>query len=150
MTYCIGLLLDEGMVMMADTRTNAGVDNFSSFKKLHTLSCSDCKREEREEWKEHLKQEEQRRNEQYQRRQKELFEQARMEMEQDKPYREDTRWQSSSTSSSSSSSHGNNSNSSSSNNLSYYAYLEETINTKAKKLTLDYLKSQGVPLQGGN
>ena len=43
-------------------------------KKLHTLSCSDCRREEREEWKEHLKNEEQRRNEQYQRKQKELFE----------------------------------------------------------------------------
>ncbi|HEY0626406.1 MAG TPA: peptidase [Allosphingosinicella sp.] len=37
MTYCIGFLLDEGLIMMADTRTNAGVDNFSSFKKLHTL-----------------------------------------------------------------------------------------------------------------
>lgn len=38
MTYCIGMLLNEGLVMMADTRTNAGVDNFSSFKKLHTLA----------------------------------------------------------------------------------------------------------------
>lgn len=38
MTYCIGMLLNQGLVMMADTRTNAGVDNFSSFKKLHTLS----------------------------------------------------------------------------------------------------------------
>jgi putative proteasome-type protease len=37
MTYCIGLLLNEGLVMIADTRTNAGVDNFSSYKKLHTL-----------------------------------------------------------------------------------------------------------------
>jgi putative proteasome-type protease len=37
-TYCIGLLLNDGLVMMADTRTNAGVDNFSSFKKLHTLA----------------------------------------------------------------------------------------------------------------
>lgn len=37
MTYCIGMLLNEGLIMMADTRTNAGVDNFSSFKKLHTL-----------------------------------------------------------------------------------------------------------------
>lgn len=73
-----------------------------------------------------------------------------MEMEQDKSYREDTRWQSSSTSSSSSSSHGNNSSSSNPNNLSYYAYLEETINTKAKKMTLDYLRSQGVSLQGNN
>jgi putative proteasome-type protease len=32
------MLLNDGLVMMADTRTNAGVDNFSSFKKLHTLA----------------------------------------------------------------------------------------------------------------
>jgi putative proteasome-type protease len=38
MTYCIGMLLNAGLVMIADTRTNAGVDNFSSFKKLHTLA----------------------------------------------------------------------------------------------------------------
>jgi putative proteasome-type protease len=38
MTYCIGLLLNDGLVMIADTRTNAGVDNFSSYKKLHTLA----------------------------------------------------------------------------------------------------------------
>lgn len=38
MTYCLGMLLDAGLVMMADTRTNAGVDNFSSFKKLHILA----------------------------------------------------------------------------------------------------------------
>ena len=38
MTYCLGMLLDAGLIMMADTRTNAGVDNFSSFKKLHTLA----------------------------------------------------------------------------------------------------------------
>ena len=37
MTYCLGMLLDAGLVMIADTRTNAGVDNFSSYKKLHTL-----------------------------------------------------------------------------------------------------------------
>ena len=37
MTYCLGMLLDEGLVMMADTRTNAGVDNFSMYKKLHLL-----------------------------------------------------------------------------------------------------------------
>ena len=37
MTYCLGMLLDEGLVMMADTRTNAGVDNFSTYRKLHTL-----------------------------------------------------------------------------------------------------------------
>jgi putative proteasome-type protease len=38
MTYCLGLLLADGLVMIADTRTNAGVDNFSSYKKLHTLA----------------------------------------------------------------------------------------------------------------
>jgi putative proteasome-type protease len=36
MTYCVGMLLDEGLVMAADTRTNAGVDNVGKFKKLHT------------------------------------------------------------------------------------------------------------------
>jgi putative proteasome-type protease len=38
MTYCLGMLLDAGLVMMADTRTNAGVDNFSIYKKLHLLA----------------------------------------------------------------------------------------------------------------
>lgn len=38
MTYCVGLLLDEGLVMLADTRTNAGVDNISTFTKLHVFS----------------------------------------------------------------------------------------------------------------
>lgn len=38
MTYCIGMLLNEGLVMIADTRTNAGVDNFSCYKKLHILA----------------------------------------------------------------------------------------------------------------
>jgi len=26
MTYCVGLLLNDGLVMLADSRTNAGVD----------------------------------------------------------------------------------------------------------------------------
>ena len=34
MTYCCGMLLDRGMVMMSDTRTNAGVDNVSTFRKM--------------------------------------------------------------------------------------------------------------------
>jgi len=37
MTYCVGLLLREGLVMLADTRTNAGLDNISTFSKLHVL-----------------------------------------------------------------------------------------------------------------
>lgn len=32
------MLLDSGLILMADTRTNAGVDNFSTFRKLHVLS----------------------------------------------------------------------------------------------------------------
>ena len=34
MTYCVGLRLDRGLVFMSDTRTNAGVDNISVFKKM--------------------------------------------------------------------------------------------------------------------
>ncbi len=36
MTYCVGMLLEKGLVMAADTRTNAGVDNVGKFKKLYT------------------------------------------------------------------------------------------------------------------
>jgi len=36
MTYCIGLRLNSGLVFMSDTRTNAGVDNFSTTKKMFT------------------------------------------------------------------------------------------------------------------
>lgn len=38
MTYCLGMLLESGLVLMADTRTNAGIDNFSTFRKLHLLA----------------------------------------------------------------------------------------------------------------
>lgn len=37
MTYCVGMLVDDGLAMIADTRTNAGVDNVSSYKKLHLV-----------------------------------------------------------------------------------------------------------------
>ncbi|MGI9512616.1 MAG: peptidase [Anderseniella sp.] len=37
MTYCVGLKLDRGLVMAADTRTNAGLDNISTFRKLQTF-----------------------------------------------------------------------------------------------------------------
>ncbi|MBT8408874.1 MAG: peptidase [Alphaproteobacteria bacterium] len=33
MTYCVGLLLDAGMVLLSDTRTNAGLDNIASYRK---------------------------------------------------------------------------------------------------------------------
>ena len=35
MTYCVALKLDRGLAFMSDTRTNAGVDNVSTFKKMH-------------------------------------------------------------------------------------------------------------------
>ncbi len=35
MTYCCGILVRDGLVMVADTRTNAGLDNISTFRKLH-------------------------------------------------------------------------------------------------------------------
>jgi putative proteasome-type protease len=34
MTYCIGVLLKEGMVLASDSRTHAGVDNFATFCKM--------------------------------------------------------------------------------------------------------------------
>jgi putative proteasome-type protease len=37
MTYCVGMLVEEGLAMIADTRTNAGVDNISSYRKLHVI-----------------------------------------------------------------------------------------------------------------
>ena len=35
MTYCVGLDLKDGLVLLSDTRTNAGVDNISIFSKTH-------------------------------------------------------------------------------------------------------------------
>lgn len=36
MTYCVGMKLKRGLVFMSDTRTNAGLDNISTFKKMTT------------------------------------------------------------------------------------------------------------------
>ncbi|MCU4180515.1 proteasome-type protease [Bosea sp. BH3] len=38
MTYCAGILVQDGLVMIADTRTNAGLDDISTFRKLHVFS----------------------------------------------------------------------------------------------------------------
>lgn len=38
MTYCVGLKLETGLIFMADTLTNAGVDNVSQFRKMHHWS----------------------------------------------------------------------------------------------------------------
>ncbi|MDA0260717.1 MAG: peptidase [Proteobacteria bacterium] len=34
MTYCLGVMLNDGLVMMSDSRTNAGVDNISTYTKM--------------------------------------------------------------------------------------------------------------------
>src|SRR5437879_307756 len=41
MTYCCGILVRDGLVMIADTRTNAGLGNISTFRKLHVFSKSE-------------------------------------------------------------------------------------------------------------
>lgn len=38
MTYCVALLLDEGLVLASDTRTNAGVDQVAIFPKMHSFT----------------------------------------------------------------------------------------------------------------
>ena len=37
MTYCIGILLDEGVVLASDSRTNAGIDRVSTFRKMFSF-----------------------------------------------------------------------------------------------------------------
>ena len=34
MTYCVGVLLNDGLVLASDSRTNAGIDNFATFCKM--------------------------------------------------------------------------------------------------------------------
>src|SRR4030095_1074306 len=34
MTYCIGVMLDKGMIFASDSRTNAGMDNIAKFCKM--------------------------------------------------------------------------------------------------------------------
>lgn len=41
MTYCVGLCLQEGMVLLSDTRTNAGPDNIASFTKMNVVAPGD-------------------------------------------------------------------------------------------------------------
>jgi putative proteasome-type protease len=37
MTYCVAMRLSGGLVFASDSRTNAGVDHISTFRKLHVL-----------------------------------------------------------------------------------------------------------------
>jgi len=41
MTYCVALYLKDGLVMLSDTRTSAGVDNISTFSKMHIFQIPD-------------------------------------------------------------------------------------------------------------
>ena len=34
MTYCVGVIIDTGMIFASDSRTNAGMDNFAKFCKM--------------------------------------------------------------------------------------------------------------------
>lgn len=38
MTYCVGLLLDQGMIFASDCRTNAGVDSIATFRKMRLFA----------------------------------------------------------------------------------------------------------------
>lgn len=40
MTYCVGMLLDEGLVFLGDSRTNAGVDQINTFRKVSVFEKS--------------------------------------------------------------------------------------------------------------
>jgi putative proteasome-type protease len=37
MTYCVAVMVDAGMVFASDSRTNAGVDQISTYRKMHTV-----------------------------------------------------------------------------------------------------------------
>jgi putative proteasome-type protease len=42
MTYCIGVMLDQGMIFASDSRTNAGLDNIAKFCKMTVFErCGD-------------------------------------------------------------------------------------------------------------
>lgn len=41
MTYCLAIRVDEGIVFAADTRTNAGVDYVTSYRKMHVFRPAD-------------------------------------------------------------------------------------------------------------
>ncbi len=37
MTYCIAASIDEGLILVSDSRTNAGIDNVSTHGKMHAF-----------------------------------------------------------------------------------------------------------------
>lgn len=38
MTYCLGISVNEGLVFISDSRTNAGVDQINTFSKMHVFA----------------------------------------------------------------------------------------------------------------
>ena len=41
MTYCLAMRVDEGLLFLSDTRTNAGVDHVGTYRKLHVFQPDD-------------------------------------------------------------------------------------------------------------
>jgi len=41
MTYCVALRLEQGLVLLSDMRTTAGVDDISTFSKMHVVEVPD-------------------------------------------------------------------------------------------------------------
>jgi putative proteasome-type protease len=39
MTYCVAITIDAGLVFASDSRTHAGVDQVSTYSKMHTFGC---------------------------------------------------------------------------------------------------------------
>ncbi|WP_174873094.1 proteasome-type protease [Vogesella oryzae] len=38
MTYCVGMVLDDGLIFASDSRTNAGVDHVATFRKMNVIA----------------------------------------------------------------------------------------------------------------
>ena len=38
MTYCVAVTTEKGLVFVSDSRTNAGIDNVSTYSKMHRFS----------------------------------------------------------------------------------------------------------------
>ena len=37
MTYCVGIMTHEGLILASDSRTNAGYDQVNTCRKMHTF-----------------------------------------------------------------------------------------------------------------
>ena len=41
MTYCVAIKIEDGLVFASDSRTNAGLDNVSTYSKMFTFNVGD-------------------------------------------------------------------------------------------------------------